>query len=87
MYSFIKLQNGNVPQSIEWLFNNQGDVTPFLDLLQPKSEPKGEPKMENLENKSQYTLKAVIVHLGKSVHSGHYVVYIKKDGKWTLFND
>lgn len=34
-----------------------------------------------------YRLKAVIVHLGKSVHSGHYVVYIKKDGHWTLFND
>jgi len=29
----------------------------------------------------------VIVHLGKSVHSGHYVAYIKKDGAWTLFND
>ena len=34
-----------------------------------------------------YKLKAVIVHLGKSVHSGHYVVYIKKNGAWTLFND
>lgn len=34
-----------------------------------------------------YELYAVIVHLGKSVHSGHYVVYIRKEGKWILFND
>jgi ubiquitin carboxyl-terminal hydrolase 5/13 len=39
------------------------------------------------EMKDKYALKAVIVHLGKSVHHGHYVVYIKKAGKWVLFND
>ncbi len=27
---------------------------------------------------SRYQLKAVIVHLGKSIHFGHYVAYIKK---------
>jgi uncharacterized UBP type Zn finger protein len=42
---------------------------------------------ENEEVKSKYSLKAVIVHLGKSVHSGHYVSYIKKHNKWILFND
>ena len=30
---------------------------------------------------------AAIVHLGVSVHCGHYVSYIKKNGKWILFND
>jgi len=35
----------------------------------------------------RYELHAVVVHLGKSVHSGHYVCYIKKEGRWVLFND
>lgn len=36
---------------------------------------------------TRYELKAVIVHLGKSVHNGHYVSYVRKGGKWVLFND
>ena len=35
----------------------------------------------------KYNLKAVIIHLGKTPHHGHYVAYIKKEGKWVLFND
>lgn len=27
------------------------------------------------------------MHLGVSVHSGHYVAFVKKDGKWVQFND
>ena len=30
---------------------------------------------------------AAIVHLGRSVHCGHYVTYIKLHNKWILFND
>ncbi len=29
----------------------------------------------------------VVVHLGKNYSSGHYVCYVKKDGKWIYFND
>ncbi len=42
---------------------------------------------EKADDSSKFALKAVIVHLGKSVHSGHYVSYVKKDGVWALFND
>lgn len=75
-----------MPESIEWLFNIGGDVSQFRDCLQPK---KTEAKEEAGEGNDSplYNLKAAIVHLGKSVHSGHYVVYIKKNGAWTLFND
>jgi len=30
---------------------------------------------------------AVIVHLGKSVHAGHYISYVRRDGKWIYLND
>lgn len=34
-----------------------------------------------------YELTGIIVHLGSSTHSGHYVAYIKKNGQWVLYND
>ena len=50
---------------------------------------------ENLygdENGSgKYSLQAIVCHKGNSVHSGHYVTFIRKeiDGKsvWVLYND
>lgn len=40
---------------------------------------------------AKYKLSAVVCHKGNSVHSGHYVAFIKKivDGKeqWVLYND
>ncbi len=30
---------------------------------------------------------ACIVHLGKSVGSGHYVCYIRKNNEWIYYND
>jgi len=36
---------------------------------------------------SKYRLKAVVIHLGRSVHSGHYVAYVRTDKGWVLFND
>lgn len=30
---------------------------------------------------------AAIVHLGRSVHCGHFVAYIKKNNEWILYND
>jgi uncharacterized UBP type Zn finger protein len=36
----------------------------------------------------QYVLKAVIVHIGRDIDSGHYMCYVKGgDGKWTCCTD
>lgn len=29
----------------------------------------------------------MVIHLGKSVHSGHYVAYVRTEQGWVLFND
>jgi len=34
-----------------------------------------------------YSLTGIIVHYGNSLNSGHYVAFIKKNGKWFLCND
>lgn len=57
------------------------------DIETLKASQPGEQKVEHSKLYTKYELHAVIVHLGKSVHSGHYVVYIRKNGKWILYND
>lgn len=57
-----------------------------MDLLNT-AEKKEEPKEYEKPTYVDYELKAVIIHLGKSVHSGHYVAYIKTEKGWVLFND
>ena len=34
-----------------------------------------------------FNILATIIHLGRSASSGHYVIYIKRNGKWYYFND
>lgn len=34
-----------------------------------------------------YQLNGIITHLGTGVHSGHYVCYVKREGKWIYYND
>jgi uncharacterized UBP type Zn finger protein len=62
----------------------EGDVSSQLHLLAP---PKPETQVLPPPAHTQYRLKAVIIHLGKSVHSGHYVAYVKCGQDWVLFND
>lgn len=34
-----------------------------------------------------YQLLAFISHMGTSTQSGHYVVHVKRDGRWVIYND
>ena len=46
------------------------------------------PSREMLANdEASYQLKAVVVHIGASQSSGHYVTYAKCHGEWLLFDD
>lgn len=84
----LLLNNGNVPLSVEWVFSNMDDDGEIAggNGVQPE-------KMYGINPfpNARYTLSAAICHKGNSVHSGHYVAFIKKnvDGKdqWVLYND
>ena len=56
-----------------------------MDLLKPAENPVANEEIGPVQD--DYRLKAVIIHLGKTPHHGHYVVYVKKEGEWVLFND
>lgn len=88
----LVLTGNEVNASVEWLFSNPDDngeietSKPVINLQKETEELK-----KNLSECSNsgaiYGLKAVVCHKGTSPHTGHYVVFIKMDGKWVLFND
>ena len=61
-------------------------MSSFAHLLKKEAAGVPEQKYENPAH-TKYQLKAVIIHLGKSVHSGHYVCYVRTAKGWVLFND
>ncbi|KAH3665415.1 hypothetical protein OGAPHI_003599 [Ogataea philodendri] len=88
----LLMTKGNVELAVEWLFSHPDD-----DGVLPEVEADESPEehIKRLEANSQpgdnYILKAVVCHKGASIHSGHYVAFIKGkvDGvqSWLLFND
>ena len=36
---------------------------------------------------NKYELSGIVLHLGTTVNSGHYIAYIKRDGYWFICND
>lgn len=89
------LNNGNVEAAVEWLFNNPDDDGIIdLDFNNDKMDINTlieENEKLNNDKGAKYELLGVICHKGTSVHSGHYVAFIKKnidgESKWVLFND
>eukprot|EP00271_Cylindrocystis_brebissonii_P006504 TRINITY_DN19281_c0_g1_i1.p1 TRINITY_DN19281_c0_g1~~TRINITY_DN19281_c0_g1_i1.p1 ORF type:complete len:853 (+),score=178.72 TRINITY_DN19281_c0_g1_i1:93-2651(+) len=55
-----------------------GGTTSISVRMEQEGLPDGPPK---------YQLLAFVSHMGASNHSGHYVAHIRKNGRWTLFND
>ncbi|KAF9425625.1 hypothetical protein BGZ94_007373 [Podila epigama] len=87
----LKETGGNMERAVEWLFSHMD--TPIEDDDEAGGEaPGGAAGQANRivgdpSKKGHYHLASFISHKGPSVHCGHYVSHIKKDGQWVLFND
>lgn len=80
----------SVPAAIEWLFANADAPIPsdIVGLETADQVDSGNKKPRGRDSiPANYELKAIICHKGSSIHVGHYVAFIKKDGEWVLFND
>ena len=64
----------------------EGNVSSDMHLLEQKPAESSSNVLQPPAHVN-YRLKAVIIHLGKSVHSGHYVAYVRHNDDWVLFND
>ncbi|KAL6934937.1 hypothetical protein ACO0R3_000906 [Hanseniaspora guilliermondii] len=84
----LKLNNGNIEHAINWVFNNLDDD----GELEPETKSNKLTHGNKFTNEDKiYELQSIVCHKGNSVHSGHYVVFIKKkianETTWVLYND
>ncbi|AOW01823.1 YALI0B17072p [Yarrowia lipolytica CLIB122] len=78
--------SGNVEMAVAWLFENPADEGEE-ESAAVATEVASSGPVGYTEKPHNYELTGIICHKGTSVHAGHYVAYVKKDGKWILFND
>lgn len=85
----LHLKSGNMDQALDWVFNNMDDDGTIEENRVPTVKTEYGKKL--VSGPIHYTLSSVICHKGNSVHSGHYVIFIKKlienVERWVLYND
>ncbi|KAK9085041.1 hypothetical protein Sjap_025452 [Stephania japonica] len=81
----LKTSGGNIEKATDWLLDipdasgpSNMDATNGVDKADGAGLPDGGGK---------YKLLGFVSHIGTSVHCGHYVAHVYKDGKWVIFND
>ncbi|EPB68766.1 UBA/TS-N domain protein, partial [Ancylostoma ceylanicum] len=83
-------RNPDANAAAEWLFVHAEEVPPECGAVCPgeNTTPLAtSASREFSDGSGKYRLVAFISHMGSSPHSGHYVVHVKKDDRWILFND
>ncbi|CAJ0592736.1 unnamed protein product [Cylicocyclus nassatus] len=83
-------RNPDANAAAEWLFMHADEVPPECGTAVPgeNTTPLAtSASREFSDGNGKYRLVAFISHMGSSPHSGHYVVHVKKDDRWILFND
>ncbi|KAF9351010.1 hypothetical protein BGX34_000856 [Mortierella sp. NVP85] len=88
----LKETSGNVERAVEWLFSHMDEPIEDDDGGDSAGAPaaaSGGAQAPHLDasKKGHYQLASFISHKGPSVHCGHYVSHVRKEGKWVLFND
>lgn len=84
--------NGDVMRAVDWVFSHPDDQGDFgEEVLAESSGPKSLPG--SAEIPAVFELESIACHKGSSIHSGHYVAFVRKevpgekDKQWVLFND
>lgn len=77
----------NVERAMEWIFSHMDEPDSEDEMAVDQVSSTASAFSNTQPDKGTYKLQSFITHLGASVHAGHYVCHIKKDGQWTYFND
>ncbi|OII73373.1 UBP5 like deubiquitinating enzyme [Cryptosporidium ubiquitum] len=90
----LKISNQNLERAIQMIFDDPCIIESFEETQIQVTAPNTSELPELEDGPGKYELIGVICHLGKSVHSGHYICYNKrKDHQepsssiWVRFND
>ncbi|KAL0073545.1 hypothetical protein J3Q64DRAFT_1775672 [Phycomyces blakesleeanus] len=79
----LRETNNSTERALDWLFNHPGDLGEA-----GSSDPSSGPSIPgDATPPFDYRVKSFVSHKGTSVHCGHYVAHVRKEGEWVLFND
>ncbi|KAH7721977.1 ubiquitin carboxyl-terminal hydrolase [Aphelenchoides avenae] len=81
----LERANADVNAAAEWLFMHAAEVPP--ETAGPPAPPAARAPKATTDGPGRYVLRGCITHMGQSPQSGHYVVHLKKDDRWYIFND
>ncbi|KAI1104367.1 ubiquitinyl hydrolase [Jackrogersella minutella] len=86
----LKETSGDVERAVEWLFSHPDDQGDFGEA--PAEEKKEATLAGSADLPAKFQLQSIVCHKGTSIHTGHYVAFIRKlldttTPKWVLFND
>ena len=77
----------NPDRAAEWLFSHIDDPESDHEMTDVNVEDL-QPSPYKDGKAGVYNLHGFITHLGASVHCGHYVCHLRKEGnQWVYFND
>lgn len=87
----LKETGGDVERAIEWLFSHPDDDG-AIEQDEPAAPSDGDKKeVGSAKLPANFQLQSIVCHKGTSIHSGHYVAFIRKklgdETSWVLFND
>jgi len=87
----LRETGGDLERAADWLFS-RADQLDTMDVDEPAAGEADAASSAEADagvpaHQPKYRLLAFISHIGSSTACGHYVCHIKKDGKWTIFND
>ncbi|KAI1320770.1 ubiquitin carboxyl-terminal hydrolase 14 [Xylariaceae sp. FL0255] len=89
----LKETNGDVERAIEWVFSHPDDQGDFGEDDSAAKEQKEVVPAGSADLPARFQLRSIVCHKGTSIHTGHYVAFIRKqlpstfEPTWVLFND
>lgn len=84
--ALIETKN-DIERAIDWLSSHLEDDME-INSEQNDSSTSNDNETDPEDNKpSDYELIGFITHMGTSAQCGHYVVHLRHDGEWILYND
>ncbi|TAQ83689.1 hypothetical protein B7494_g7979 [Chlorociboria aeruginascens] len=89
----LRETGGDVERAVEWLFSHPDDQGEFEEDSHVTVDSSAKEPPGNSVLPAAFQLQSIICHKGASIHSGHYVAFIRKvipgenSLSWVLFND
>ncbi|KAK4096952.1 ubiquitinyl hydrolase [Parathielavia hyrcaniae] len=83
--------NGDVERAIEWLFSHPDDEGEIEQAANAGEDVNKVAEAGSSAMPANFQLQSIACHKGTSIHTGHYVAFIRKklgdEVSWVLFND